>query len=75
MHFMREIRLRRVKCLRAWVEDDLLRVCTPWRCHTLASDFKSNNLAATAAALIAFKIALSHKFTFSYSNHGANLLS
>ena len=40
MHFMREIRLRRVKCLRAWVEDDLLGGCTPWRCHTLASDFK-----------------------------------
>ena len=60
MHFMREIRLRRVKCLRAWVEDDLLGGCTPWRCHTLANDFKSNNLAATAAALITFKIALSY---------------
>ena len=36
------------------------RGCTPWRCHTLANDFKSNNLAATAAALITFKIALSY---------------
>ena len=44
----------------------------------LATDSKDNNLAAVAAALVAFGIGPSRncqqKFTISYSNYGPNLL-
>ena len=57
---------------------NLLVGCSPWQCHTLAADSESSNLAAAAAALVAFRIGPSrncqHKFTISYSNHGPNLL-
>ena len=34
----------------------LLGGCSPWRCHTLATDSEGSNLAAAAAALVAFRI-------------------
>ena len=37
-------------------ESNLLGGCTPWRCHTLATDSEGSNLAAAAAALVAFRI-------------------